>query len=355
MSIFRRGGTYWYHFIHEGQHVQASTHQKNQRVARTMEAAHRTGLAKGELGLTPRKPATTLAAFIAERFEPWARASFEKSSPKTWKDWYCVQLKNILDYRPLAASKLDAITNEHVADFAASLQARELKTASINAALRVLRRVLRQSVAWGATPAVPTVKLLRGENHRERVITPDEERLYLSAAEPQLADFASVLFDTGMRPEENYRLRWGAVLWQDGTFQVTHGKTAAARRVLPMSERVRSVLVRRWEDADTPSDGWVWPANMASGHIEKSTLRKQHLKALQLSGVAPFVFYTARHTFLTRLGAAGCDAWTLARIAGHATLGISARYVHPDQTTVLRAFRQMCENKELTAGTKDEK
>jgi integrase len=33
--------------------------------------------------------------------------------------------------------------------------------------------------------------------------------------------------------------------------------------------------------------------------------------------IRPFVLYTFRHTFLTRLGESGCDAWTLARIAGH--------------------------------------
>ena len=30
----------------------------------------------------------------------------------------------------------------------------------------------------------------------------------------------------------------------------------------------------------------------------------------------PFVVYALRHTFLSRLGAAGSDAWTLSRIAG---------------------------------------
>ena len=47
------------------------------------------------------------------------------------------------------------------------------------------------------------------------------------------------------------------------------------------------------------------------------------------------------HTFLTRLGAAGCDVWTLARIAGHSSIGISARYVHPSEDAVLSAFSRL--------------
>src|ERR1700687_3352426 len=50
MTIFKRGKTYWYHFIFSGEHIQESTKQGNPRVARNMEAAHRTALAKGEVG-----------------------------------------------------------------------------------------------------------------------------------------------------------------------------------------------------------------------------------------------------------------------------------------------------------------
>jgi hypothetical protein len=50
------------------------------------------------------------------------------------------------------------------------------------------------------------------------------------------------------------------------------------------------------------------------------------------------VLYSARHTFLTRLGASGCDVWTLMRIAGHSSITISSRYVHPHADTIDRAF-----------------
>jgi hypothetical protein len=62
-----------------------------------------------------------------------------------------------------------------------------------------------------------------------------------------------------------------------------------------------------------------------SGHVEPSSLKKQHRKALRLAGVRPFVLYSLRHTFLTRLGESGCDAGTLARIAGHGSVAISSR------------------------------
>jgi len=53
------------------------------------------------------------------------------------------------------------------------------------------------------------------------------------------------------------------------------------------------------------------------------------------------VLYCLRHTFLTRLAESGCDVWTLSRIAGHASLTMSQRYIHPSQDAVLDAIARL--------------
>ena len=138
--------------------------------------------------------------------------------------------------------------------------------------------------------------------------------------------------------------------WQ-GTLPVTHGKTSAARRVLPMTPRVRRILEARWESAGKPAEGWAWPAPTRSGHVESSSLKKQHARTFKtieeeaaennLKPVRPYVFYSLRHTFLTRLGESGCDVWTLAHIAGHSSIRISTRYVHPSDEAVLDAMSRL--------------
>jgi integrase len=181
------------------------------------------------------------------------------------------------------------------------------------------------------------------------VVTPEEEAKYLAAAPELLASVAAILCGTGLRPEECFRLRWETVTWTNGrqkTLQVTHGKTAAAHRILPMTPRVRNILESRWESARKPLDGWVWTAPTRSGHLVSSSLKRQHKLAFKRLAeeakknnqkfVRPFVLYSMRHTFLTRLGESGCDAWTLARIAGHSDIRISTRYVHPSEDAVFR-------------------
>jgi len=207
-----------------------------------------------------------------------------------------------------------------------------------------LRRVLRLAVEWGALEASPKVKFLAGEHRRERVITSKEEALYLAAALPLLHDVSVVLFDTGVRPEECHCLRWENINWnngRNGVLLITKGKTKSARRVLPMSPRVRGVLENRWKLAEESGEGWVWPAETKDGHINHDSVKLQHQKALKLAKIRPFEVYSIRHTFLTRLGESGCDVWTLARIAGHSNISISQRYVHPSEDAVLNALSRL--------------
>ena len=48
MGVCQRGKVYWYSFWFNGERVQESTKQGNPNVARRMEAARRTQLAKAE-------------------------------------------------------------------------------------------------------------------------------------------------------------------------------------------------------------------------------------------------------------------------------------------------------------------
>jgi integrase len=346
-------GVYWYKFMWQGKLIRESTKQGNDKVARNMESAHRTSLAKGEVGIREKKPAPTLNDFLTRRFEPWAKARFEHNVPKTWL-WYRTAMRAILKHKPLASAPLDKITSEKISEFAAHRQSLKMQVSSVNNTVRALRRMLRLAVEWGVLENAPQIKMLPGERHRERVITPSDEAKYLAAAPEPLASIPAVLADTGMRPEECFRLCWEAVTWANGrhgTLFVAHGKTAAARRVLPMTPRVRAILESRWERAGKPVEGWIWPASTRSGHIEGSSLRKQHAKAFELVAkeaaknnqkpVRPFVLYSLRHTFLTRLGESGCDVWTLARIAGHSQIGISSRYVHPSEDAMFAAMSRL--------------
>lgn len=343
MAIYKRGSVYWYKFTFNGEAIRESTRQKNQHTARQMEAAHRASLAKGEVGIRNKKVIPTLKSFCVERLEPWMKANFEQASPATYR-WYKFRINSLKRSTTLAHLKLDEIGSEAIARYASERQRDGLQVSSVNGCLRTLRRALRLAIEWDEIQRLPKVKFLAGEHRRERVITPKEEALYLAAALPLLHDVSVVLFDTGMRPEECHCLRWEGITWdggRNGVLLITKGKTKAARRVLPLSPRVRTILENRWTAAGEPGEGWVWPAETKDGHINHDSLKVQHKKALKLAKVRPFEVYSIRHTFLTRLGESGCDVWTLARVAGHSNIAISQRYVHPSEDAVLNALSRL--------------
>jgi integrase len=360
---------WWYRFVWRGHVIRESTKQTNKRVAGTMEAARRTALAKGEVGIRDLKPAPTLKEFADRDFAPYIESRFQ-NKPKTL-EYYRTGMKNLNGYAPLASCPLDAITAEKIAGFVAKRRESKLAVSTINRQLEVLRRMLKLAVEWGKVEKVlPRVEMLPGENHRDRVLSADEEARYLEAAttigegierayqralegiratkrgkqpiRPEdpflLRDVTTILIDCGLRPEECFGLRWEYVY--DGAIHVPFGKTDNARRTIPLPQRAAAILdIRR---AATCGE-WVFPASTRSGHVEKSTLKKPHPKAYKLAKIAGFPLYTFRHTCLTRW-AAFMDPYTLAYLAGHSDFSMTKRYVHPEARTVLAAMERVRED-----------
>jgi hypothetical protein len=84
----------------------------------------------------------------------------------------------------------------------------------------------------------------------------------------------------------------------------------------------------------------VFPAPTKSGHIESSSLKKQHAEAVKTSGVVPFVLYTFRHTCITRW-AKHMDPFTLHVLAGHTDMNTTKRYVHPSDEDIIEAMERV--------------
>lgn len=118
--------------------------------------------------------------------------------------------------------------------------------------------------------------------------------------------------------------------------------------MLPLVPAVFSTLKGR----QNREEGWVFPAATESGHLEGGSAKNYHARALAAikkaaaekkidNPLKPFPPYTMRHTALSRLADAGCDAFTLARIAGHSCITITQRYCHPQADAIERAFAKL--------------
>ena len=117
-----------------------------------------------------------------------------------------------------------------------------------------------------------------------------------------------------------------------------------------MTPRVKAVLDMRLSRAG--GSAWIFSAQTKSGHIEPSSVKKQHPKAIaegtrilreetreETAQLAPFELYSLRHTRLTRW-APHMDPWTLAYLAGHRDMNITKRYIHPQEQTIRAAMEK---------------
>jgi integrase len=363
VGIFKRNDIYWYRFNWHGERIRESTKQGNPRIARQIEAARRIELAKGDVGIRDRPRSPTLKDFAEGEFLSFVRAN-SSGKPRT-VTFYESTVKNVLASK-LGAMRMNTITAEAITEFIAARRHAGMAISTINRDLSTLRRMFRLAQEWGKVHTVlPRVRMLPGENQRERVLDAGEERRYLAATielayqheesyeralegirakvrgetpiQPDaylLRDVATILLDCGLRPEECYRLKWENI--RDEAVEIFAGKRRASRRRIPASRRVKSILDMR--RASSGSD-WIFPAATKSGHVENFTLKKQHQKAIAESKVHPFVLYDLRHTCLTRW-AKVMDPFTLKKLAGHTDLNTTMRYVHLNDDDVRKAMEK---------------
>jgi len=365
MAVYKRSRVWWYRFTWKGEPIRESTKQTNRRVAEQIEAAHKTSLAKGEVGIRDRKPAATIRQFAKTDFLPYCQSTF--SAKTKTLSYYENGTARLLEYSPVADESLDTITSEKIAGYARRRQDAGMKVATVNRELQVLRRMFALAVEWGKVErALPRVRMLPGEAHRDRVVSVNDEKAYFEGAqaigdsaleayrralvgiraadrgetpiEPRdpflLRDVATILLDCGIRPEECFRLRWEHC--QNDVIEITYGKTDNARRRIPLSRRAQSILEMRRAHVVGP---WIFPAPTKRGHIEPSSLQGQHAKACKLANIEHFPLYTFRHTCLTRW-APFMDPWTLAYLAGHRDMSITKRYVHPQEYSTRAAMEK---------------
>ena len=171
-----------------------------------------------------------------------------------------------------------------------------------------------------------------------RVVSHDEQRLYLEAANPLLRDVATLIVETGIRPEEVFTICQENVHLNRRYLFVPTGKTKFARRNIPLPDAAVEVLKRRLATAKGP---YLFPHRRYPNR-PLTTVQKAHEDAIRKTNVhPPFRLYDLRHTYGSRSAMAGVDLGTLKDLMGHSHIAITMRYVHPTPEHKQEAVRKL--------------
>lgn len=258
------------------------------------------------------------------------------SLSKATTNFYAAQVRGIAT-TDLGAVPIDQPRKSHVEAWITAQVDAGVPRPTVNARLKVLRMVCQDALAEGLTDRDPTVglKYLSTDIRPERVLTKDEDLALIGAATPDLAAMVLLALDAGLRWEEAAGL--GADCFQ-GDFiivrQVIERDTRRVRRftksgkarAVPMTPRLVAALAPIRLKAE--AHGGLLFTSPEGDPLDYFNWRRRTWRpAARVLKPRPR-FHDLRHTYGTRLSAAGVQRREIAELMGHADEKTTARYIH---------------------------
>ena len=353
-------------FVFEGRRIERSTGYSNKRKAEAYAEAFRTRLRSEGVAFLEKKARPTFKRAMAEFLE-WSAARQKPNTARRYEAASRALIEHFGKTRidMIGKSQVDAFVTRRRLQYVHAGGAqpkngkrkrlkRKVSNATVNRELACLKKMFSNLVADGVLDSNPArhVETLREENQPGRVLNRDEELLYLSEASQPFRDYAVILVETGMRPDELCRLRAGDVrlVAERPYLVVANGKTKAARRSIPLSTRAAEVLARRIGEAkgkyifaggrrgEDPNSPAVKFSNAHYGALKRSQIDR----ANRTGTPGTCTLYSFRHTFATRfLERRPGDLLTLAALLGHSSLRMVMRYAHPSDNHKFDAIRSL--------------
>jgi integrase len=214
--------------------------------------------------------------------------------------------------------------------------------ATVNRYLATLSAAFTYAVKdleWIDRNPLERVRKGRESSGRVRYLTDTERELLLkecrSSSNPHLYLAVVLALTTGARQSEVMSLRWQQIDFQRRTILLRDGETKNGEgRVLPLTGEAFHVLKAR-SKVRALNDDRVFPVPAAGRAF--GSLRTAWAAALERAGVREFRWHDLRHTAASYLTMAGIGSMEVAKVLGHKTLQMTARYSHlsPGRTVEL--------------------
>ena len=340
MSVKIRRGKWHYRFMLNGIGYSGSTGlagtERNRNAAMRIEAEKHRLVTEGRADLL--KLEVRLLRDAAESFLEWSKGE-HRSHPATYQR-HKTSFASLTEF--FGSLPVHAITPGRIEDYKSwrrnTHKVRDVTVRHDLHALSVFFQYCRKQNWCPRNPVREVAIPGDADSQRQHAISDTEEAAYFAAARrrfPALYDVGRLMLLQGLRPDEVMRVQVADVDLAAGTLRVRDGKTKAARRTLTLTGEARSILAARSKKAGV--SGWLFPGKTKGTRLTK--LNGSHDKILEQTGLS-FCLYDLRHTFATRLAAAGVDSFTLAAILGHSGVRCVSRYVHPSAEHQAEAMRR---------------
>jgi integrase len=228
--------------------------------------------------------------------------------------------------RTFGRARLDAIDQYRIEKY---LTQRRKKVAppTVNSDLRLLKNLFNRAVEWGFLSASPAAKIrqLREDPARERYLSQEETGRLIACAPDHLRPIIQTALLTGMRRSEILGLTWDRVNLERRMIYLHRTKSGKPRWVaigddlhelleaLPRHAKHDRVFTYRGKPMDSLKRSWE--------------------AAREAAGIPGVRFHDLRHTWASRMVAAGVDLYELMDQGGWTTIAMVRRYAQfaPDR------------------------
>ena len=349
MSIFKRGGRWWYEFSFQGQRIREPARTSSKTAAANIERARRRKLELSAGGVRLEKP--MLFSFAAKA---WLAESAHWSD--STREIYEMKLAHLKPF--FGKLLLSDISATDIASFQRERQKAGASGREINMETAVLRMILRKHRLWHYLE--PDYRPLREREEIGRALTADEVHRLLTAAKKSrsksLHPALVVLLNTGMRVTELRLLRWRQVDLIGRSLIVGHSKTRGGEgRLIPLNQDAFNTLVEWRTKFDNPlPDHFIFPSeryglNGEEGYQNGAVVVwnrdpekpigswKVAWCACRKAAGVNCRLHDFRHTFVSRLGEAKVADATLTALSGWMSRKMLERYSHSRNEAKRRA------------------
>ncbi len=341
MRLYKREGSnvWWFDYYVSGKRVRESTKREVKSEAQAvMVESYKARLDTAQFGTNPE--ITVADAF--DRVIGQAHGATRQSYELCKRKW--------LGLGPFATRwhlpegiLLSALDEGDLEDHIAARQDEGLKPNSINIEIRVLK--VAHNAARRRFRANDDLQftMVKGFT-KTRFLTADEQQAVediLRASEgPSYAKALSLylfLKDTGVRLSEALNARWADLDCDRGLMEVYRIKTDSLSTV-PMTHQVVDLL-KRLSNQSAPFENMSRAIRLLRSTIDKVCNTDE--RVIRQRGRA--TIHTLRDTFASNLVKKGMSLHELAKLLGHTTAAMSAKYAHLESSDVAEKARRLME------------
>jgi integrase len=334
LAVYKRGNTWWYHFIYAGRRIQESAKTSSKTIARQAEKKRLRELEEGFNAISDRR--RDHVRTLADMAIGYLKEYRLKHKSVTFAEY---AVGHVL--RHLGQKMLIEIGDKAVRSYQIARLEEKAAPKSVNEEVGFLLRIIgERGDSLRTELRRQKILKLQVSTRTGKAFSIEQKDAMVSAAEqsrsPLILPALKLALNAGMRDSEIKRTQWSQIDFAKAILTVGRSKTIAGEgRTIPLNSEILEALLThaKWyvkKFGELRPEWYVFPFGPrgAMDPTQPVTTLKTAWKTVRRRALVEGRWHDARHTLITELAESGAGDQTIMDIAGHVSRQMLARYSH---------------------------